>query len=130
LLKSGLEKFIAKRAAIFYIILVILDLVIVRERWAALAGLTIGGVSGLFKFSSMASVFSALAARHSQLSPALLQLLKYLVNMTGVIILVGVSLKLNMWLFWGVLSGILLVPSVIMVNGLTEALGITHNGFK
>jgi len=129
LFKSRLEKFIAKRAAILYIILAMSDIIFIRERWIALAGLTMGGSLGLFRFSRMALMFFGLLSVSKEPITGLL-VLKYLFGVTGMVIVLAISLTYNRWLFVGILAGLLLVPAVIVLNGLTEALGITHNGFE
>jgi uncharacterized membrane protein len=55
---------------------------------------------------------------------------KYIINQAFVVLLLAVSIKLDFGLFSGLAAGLLLVPVTIMINGITEGLGITHNGFE
>jgi fatty-acid desaturase len=44
--------------------------------------------------------------------------------------LLFIAYFINQWVFAGFVTGILLVPLVIMINSITEAFGITKNHFE
>lgn len=130
LLKTKLEIFVAKKALVFYIVLSLLDVIFIRQRWIIFAGLTFGGIFSLIKFGATAAAFSRLLSKDRNCAAVNHISLKYAINQIFIIILLAASLKYNIWLFLGMILGILLVPFVIIVNGITEGLSITHNNFE
>jgi hypothetical protein len=134
LLKTKLEKFIAKRSLIFFIILAILDIVLFKNRWYVLVGLVVGGVFSISKFGSYTLVFSRIIASESRNSqhnhPVRKSLIVFFINQLVLLPLLYFALKFNQWFFIGVVAGILLVPLVLFINSITETLKITHNNFE
>lgn len=51
-------------------------------------------------------------------------------NQLLLIVLLVVAYSIDRWLFAGFVGGILLVPLTVMINSITEALGITKNHFE
>lgn len=130
MLNSKLERFIAKRVLIFLLILSILDIVFIDQRWIALAGLLIGGVMSLLRLNTMVKAFSRLLGKATKQEAVTRNVLNYIVNMAAMIVLMVASIKYSLSLFAGVTVGVLLVPAVIFINSFTEALGLTHNNFE
>ena len=58
MLKNKLAIFIAKRVLIYYIILSIIDVLLLKDKWHILAGLSAGGVLSVLKFGSYAAVLN------------------------------------------------------------------------
>ena len=128
--KSKLEVFILKRVLVSYIILAVLDIIFLRQRWIAAAGLTAGGIIGLARFGSAASLFRKVLSTNSTDAAVGTVILKYITGQAPLIIVLAVSLIFDLWFFMGAAAGILLVPLSIAINGITEALGLTRNGFE
>lgn len=134
MLNTKLERFIAKRSLIFFVILAILDIVLFKNRWYVLIGLLIGGIFSISKFSSYSLVFSRIIAsesRNSHNSHAVRNsLIVFFINQIILLPLLFVAMKFNQWFFIGIVAGILLAPLVLFVNSITEPLKITHNNFE
>lgn len=132
--KTKLEKFVAKRSLIFFLILAILDIVLMKNRWYVLVGMMLGGIFSNLKFSSYAFVFSrivASASGNSQHSnPIRNSLIIFIINQVVILPLLYIALKFNPWFFIGIVSGMLFVPILIFINCITEPLKITHNNFE
>lgn len=134
MLKSKLERFVAKRVLIVFILMAILDIVLMNQKWHVLVGMLLGGIFSLFKFSSYAFVFSkviASAANNDRRNPAVKRsMLIFIINQLVLLPILYVSYKFNEWFFMGIVAGILLVPLVLIINSITEPLKITHNNFE
>ena len=55
---------------------------------------------------------------------------KFLSTQTLTVLFMAVSISINKWSFLGVVAGILIIPLIILINSLTEALGLSHNNFQ
>lgn len=134
MLKSKLEKFVAKRVLIFFIILAILNIVFNDERWYLLFGLMFGGIFSTFKFVTYAVVLKKALVIESENGKARLgtknSLLTFIISQIILLPVLFLSLKFNQCFFTGIVIGILLVPLVIFINCITELLKITHNNFE
>jgi hypothetical protein len=134
LLKTKLEKFVAKRSLIFFILLAILDIVFIHRRWFLLTGLLLGGILSNLKFSSYALVFSKMIAYNNGNSQHRYgtgkSIIYFIMNQLLILPVLFLALKFNLWFFIGVVAGILLVPLVLFINCITEPLKITHNNFE
>jgi len=127
---NKLELFLAKRALVLFAILAVLDIMLVSQRWAVLAGLTLGGILSLIRFGSMSAFFSrVLLPDYGKQATVLLIIIRQVANQVFTIIFLALSLMLCLEFFAGAVVGILIVPLVIMINGITEGLGITKNNF-
>jgi len=115
---------------ILYMLLSILGLFFISERWQVLAGFTVATLYSVVRFVLLEYTFASLLSNDGKNLPVGRTVFttagSYLV-LIGIII---VSIKAGIWVFAGTVSGFLLTPAVIVVNGITEALGITRNNFK
>jgi len=134
ILESKLEKFLAKRVVIYTLILIVMDFIILKNKWVSLIGLIIGAALSILKFSSYAMVFSKvispIAGDKQYKHGAIKMTGNFIINQAIVILVLFISMLVSSWLFFGIATGILLVPFVIMVNIFTEALQITHNNYE
>ncbi|MCX7709411.1 MAG: hypothetical protein N2484_06125 [Clostridia bacterium] len=133
LLSTKFEKFLAKRVLIISIIVAILDIVFFYHRFIILAGLATGTVFSLLRLNSYMTTFSRLLSQASQAGEKKAvskSITRFLINSALVILVLGASLNFSQDFFIGTLEGIFMVPLAIMINGITEALGITHNNFE
>jgi hypothetical protein len=103
-----------------------------KEKLFILGGLAVGGVFSVLKLGSFAAVLKDYAKRlnNSGKSKSGYIAARYIINQIITITLLAVSLKINLWFFAGMTIGILLVPIVVFINGITESLKITHNNFE
>ena len=129
-----LAVFIAKRVLICYILVSILDLVFMKQRWYILVGMFLGAVVSLIRFRSYGFVFGRIflvnrVAAHKGIS-IIAGLSVFALNQLVLFPLLFIAYKYNVYFFAGVFTGILLLPFMLFVNCLTEAIGITHNNFE
>lgn len=130
LFQSKIERFLAKRVLVLFLIIAAADILFLPEKWKVLAGLTIGGIYGLLRLNSHVVTFSRVISQNKDSITKSQSNVKYILNQIIIFSLLAASLKINQWLFAGVVAGMLLVMMVIMINGITESLGITHNNFE
>jgi hypothetical protein len=130
LLRSKLERYVTKRVLILIVLLSCADIVFIEHRWIVLAGLVLGGIFSLLRFGTTASAFTVLIGRGTQSSAMKRSLVKYLLNQAATIALLVASILYDVWLFGGILAGILLVPAVLSVTGIMKGLGLAHIDFE
>lgn len=127
---KALQCFIKTRIIIVYIVSIIISLILFDNRWNIVIGLTCGSVFGILKYIVASRFISnILLQREENLSLARI-LVKFLSLQVVTVLLMAVSIRISLWSFLGVVAGILLIPLIILINSLTEALGISHNNFQ
>lgn len=134
MIESKLERFITKRVLIGMILLSIIDMVMFENRWLVLVGLIVGSMLSIVKFASNAWVFGGIFgtdqdSARKKLAP-ITSVAMFAVNQLILLPLLILAYFLNQWIFAGFVAGILIVPFVIMINSITEAIGITKNHFE
>ena len=134
MLKIKLTRFIAVRVLILCIMLSVVTIIWVESRWFTLAGLIFGSAFGVIKFGSFAWFFSRISTgiRNPALKSSLTKkgLTGFLINQIIIFPLLLAAYLLDRWFFIGLVTGILLVPFVLMINCVTEVLNITCNNFE
>ena len=132
--ESKLEKFMVKRVFVLIIILSIVDMIIMESKWLVLVGLMMGTILSIAKFSLNARIFSGNLCTHK--SPILRKLsssaniILFTIIQITLFLLLFLSYSLSPWIFAGFVAGVLLIPFAIMINSVTEALGLTKNHFE
>lgn len=130
---SGIEQFIIKRLLICFILLSIIDMAVIENKWPAFAGLAAGTFMGAAKFSGNAWALAGILGCPSQegrSGPARhTSSVIFLLNQIILLPFLFLAYNLGQWVFWGVVAGILTIPLLIMLNSITEAFGITRNHF-
>lgn len=129
-MKSRLRAFIIKRVLIQYVILAILGIIFIEQSMHTLLGLTLGSFFSLIRFDSIAATVSKVIAEPQRFTGISRNASRYIINQISAFVLLTVSLEISIPLFFGVTAGILLVPLAIMINGISEALGLSHNRFQ
>lgn len=107
-------------------------------RWVLVAGLFVGTVFSVARFSGYAWVFARIAdLTLSSEKPASTQkrafagsIFAFVLNLSILLPIIFVSYTVHLFLFVGLIVGIFSVPIVIMINSVTEAVGITKNHFE
>jgi len=130
LLKNKLELFIAKRVLIFFVILAILDMVFINQRFTAFAGLALGTILGLLRLAFMGATFSRLLLPMQNPISVRKSIARNITSQAVTAVILFASIKISIWFFIGTSIGIVLVPTVVFINSITEGLGITHNNFE
>jgi len=124
-----LRHFIKIRVAVVYTFLIVVSLIFFNDRWYLVMGLTCGSIFGVMKYIAAARFISNILLQNEK-THYLRVFTKYLSLQAVTILLMAVSIRINMWSFYGITAGLLLLPAIITVNSLTEALGISHNNFQ
>lgn len=134
MLKNKLAKFVAKRVLICCIILSIIVVVVFEKRWYLLVGLLFGSLVSLAKLGSYAWVFGRIISANAGVTlkktGASKSILVFAINQILLLPILYIAYKFSIWSFAGFITGILLVPFVIMINSVTEAIGVTKNNFE
>ena len=125
-----LQCFIKTRIIIVYIVLIIISLTIFDNRWYIVIGLTCGSVFGILKFIGSSRFISNILSQREKNTSLARILVKFLSLQVVTVLFMVVSISVSLWSFLGVVAGILLIPLIILINSLTEALGISHNNFQ
>jgi hypothetical protein len=129
LFENKLELFIAKRVLLVFMILSIISLVILEKRWLVFFGLFTSSAYSVLKFSMTYSLFYKVLSPVEDVRITGLIIVKYITAQFITVILLAASLWINIWLFAGIVAGVMIIPAIILINGITEALGITHNSY-
>lgn len=130
MLKSKLEKFIAKRAAILAAAIAAADLVFGGGRkWVLLLGFLAGAVFNMFLFCGNGWILKKIAqpgsTRNAIGGAALFSIFQLILFPAAVL-----AYCVSIWVLYGFAAGVLVIPLVIMINSMTEAFGITKNNFE
>ena len=132
--KSKIEQFVAKKAVICLVLLSIIDMIVMDYRWLVLGGLVLGAILSVAKFGSYAWVFDRICSMDqsgfSKKQAPGSSITVFMLNQLILLPLLFLAYFLNRWIFAGFVAGILIVPFVIMINSITEVLGITKNHFE
>lgn len=123
MLSSDLGKFLIRRAALFLLALLAAALLFAESRWPLFFGLLLGAALGLLHFVLHARFFRA-AARGSRPTFAV-----FAVNQLLTFFLLMGAYFYNSRFFAAVVAGALLLPFALLLNVLTEGLGLTDNRF-
>lgn len=123
-------KFITKRVIVFSVILVILNLIFIRQKLAVNVGLIAGTICGLLRFNFLSISLSEVLGTYDSGNARKRTLVSFVTSQVLIVVLLAASIKMNLWLFAGIVEGILIIPVFIVINGITEYLRVTHNHFE
>lgn len=130
LLRSKLDRFILRRAAVFLLLLSAADLVFLgKNSWLAFTGLLAGTLLSIVRLVGNEWLFKEVFKFNGGKAVAG----SILVFTAIQLILLPIILLLyflNTWILFGFVAGILAVPVIVMVNSITEAFGMTKNNFE
>lgn len=128
--KNKLAAFIGKRLLICYILVSIIVIIFIDRRWPVFIGLSVGSILSVMQLSSNISMFERLFSKETPKDAVKKGTLHYVLALLSMLAVLAAAVVYDIWLFAGIVGGLLTVPFVICVNGITEALGITHNNFE
>jgi hypothetical protein len=131
-LNNGIELFVYKKTFVYALIVAGAALAFGRKEAAAL-GVILGAGPGIFRFRLYSKGFRKTFSGGLPLKPAAASfriLAVYMLNQTALAAMLYIAFRLDAGLFFGFTAGILIVPLILLVNGITEAAGITHNNFQ
>ena len=133
MLKTKLERFIAKRVLIYFIILTIIILVFLKQKWYIQTGLIIGCAFSVIRFGSFVMLFTKIIVgpdSSTKKFTAVKSVLVFFINQLILVSLLFLAYKYDSWFFIGFVASIFLIPFILIINGLTEVTKITHNNFE
>ena len=128
--KSKLDKFIVKRAAALLILLTAAELLFLKSnRWFVLEGLLAGAFISIGRLSSNEWILKKTLKSNGGQAVAG-SIVAFILSYLVLISVITFIYFLNVWAFYGLITGILVVPIIIMMNSITEMFGITKNRFE
>ncbi len=98
------------------------------NRVSAAAGVSVGAALGFCRWVSLRRLVYSSCRKHAR-QPNMLIAIPYVASLALLTLMIIFSARAGIWMFAGTAAGISLVPAVIIINGLTESAGITHNNF-
>lgn len=126
---SNILKFIVKRIFIVYVMLLIVCFFSKYQRISMIFALTMSTIFSLLRFASIERILKLMTSSSKKTGVFVLNLLIYLFLMAAIGVIIVLSLKTGVLTFLAALAGTLIIVIIIMINALTEALGITRNQF-
>lgn len=129
MINGQLERFITKRMLILFSILTILDSALLDNKLLFFVGLVLGSLLSLLRFFIMGNALTGLLTLKSESNNKKV-IIKYIVSQLVALIFFVLAIIVNKWVLLGMMTGILIVPSVVLINSITEGLGLTHNNFE
>ncbi|MEG2052067.1 MAG: hypothetical protein RR012_07170 [Oscillospiraceae bacterium] len=133
MLNKRLETFVIKRAVAYFLLLSIIFALIVENRWIFILGFAVGTMFSIVRFllyafaSKVTSDIIKLKNRSKKVIS--INYVIFILHQFLILFLLYFSYKYDIYLFAGVVAGTLMVAFVIMINVITEFLGITKNHF-
>lgn len=124
-----LEKFIFKNVFIYFIILSIVTLVLLRDSFMIITALGTGTIIAILKTFLMGKVFdNILISENENFKPWKISK-KLIISWSVIAIVFLFIMKLGTKYFISMAIGVLLPNFFVFINSLTESIGITKNNF-
>jgi len=128
--KNKLQKFIFRKVLILFFLLSILSLVFMQNKLIIVSGILLGTVFSLLRFSYMGNTFYSLLMLKNPSMNVNKSILRYIILQLFTIVFLVILAKYNILYLVSSVVGILSVSLVVVVNSVTEGLGITKNNFE
>lgn len=123
------EYFLVKKSIIIILILICISIIIFGRNFEVIVGVVLGYLISLLRLRTLSGILKKMVGN------AVKQVKKYspvsyiFVQLFTILILILAVMK-SAPFFLAVFTGILVVPLTILINSLTELLGITRNNFE
>lgn len=127
---DSLQKFILKRIIIFIALIIIIDFLFLKGNTKFIAGLIVSSIFGFMKFNSYSIVLKGLSELKDTKNVFLISFVRFVAGQGAIILLMALSIKYDIYFFYGVLGGVMIIPLIIFINSITEGTGITKNMFQ
>lgn len=128
MIKNKLVNFVVRRIALFYLLSVLIS-AFFSNRAFLIAGLTAGALLGIIRFISNAWIFSFSADKKSIKNSAFLKAAIFIANQAVLFLLLFLFNRISLSLLLSFAGGLLLAPFTIILNNITEVMGLTKNKF-
>lgn len=130
MLKSKIDKFLVKRTALFLILLTVADIAFLgSNKWFVLAGLLAGASLSIGRLVSNEWILKRTFELNGE-KAVTGSIAAFTISQIVIIPVIVITYFFSTWLFYGLLAGIMVVPMIVMINSITEAIGITKNSFE
>ncbi|HEY5582941.1 MAG TPA: hypothetical protein VIK78_00395 [Ruminiclostridium sp.] len=126
---SDILIFFVKRVCILYIVFFILCLLIKEQRISMLFALTAGILFSVLRFALLEAVLKLLGGGENKTIIIIINLVIYLFNLVIIGVMIVLAMQFGVLTLIATLVGTLSIPIIIMINAITEALGITKNQY-
>lgn len=126
---SNILKFFVKRVFFLYVVLLIVCFFNKDQRIPMIAILTLSVFFSILRFAMLEGSLKLLGSKGSRKLAIIVSIMLYLFWLVIVGGLVAIALKIGIYTFFAALVGSLSTEAIIMINSITEALGITKNQF-
>lgn len=111
------------------VLLITADVVFLGENmWLSLAGLLSGTFIGIGRFRCSKWILRRVLRANTEQS-LLHGNVAFTLSQFVLLPVIALAYFLNIWVLYGLIAGLLIIPTGIMINSITEALGITKNNF-
>lgn len=126
---SNILKFFVKRILIVYVVLIIACFLSKNQKIPMIFALSASTFVSFLRLASFGRILKLLTSGEGKNRLIIINLLLYMLYLIAIGVVIAVSLKIGTRTFLAALTGTLLIVIIIMINAITEALGITRNQF-
>lgn len=126
---SNIIKFFVRRVCILYVALIIVCLLSKDQRIPMIVALTLSVFFSILRFALLESIIKFICASGNKNLAIIANLVIYLFSLVIIGVMVVLSMRVGVYTFIATLVGSLSIIIIIMINAITEALGITRNQY-
>lgn len=126
---SKIMKFFVIRLCFLYVVQFGVCLIINYQTIAMVIALTVGMLASMVKFSLLELIIKNLSVKEKNKNAIMVSIVLYILSLLVIGVNIVMSLRSGAFTFAAALIGTLSVIIVIIINAITEALGITKNHF-
>ena len=121
---TAMIDFLAKRVTLLAVISALIVFIVRGWDFFIAAGIIFGSSFTIFKITLNCKNLLSMCALGKRRSP-----LFFIASQTACFAFLLISILIDIRLFAGMTAGLLLMPAVICLNGITEKTGLTRNGW-
>lgn len=129
LIISSIFKFFVKRVCILYVVLIIVCFLSKHQRIPMIVALTLGVFFSLLRFGLLEAVLKHVGSSGNKNLAIITNLVIYLISLVVLAVMFVSAIRIGVYTFIAALVGSLSIIVIIMINAITEALGISKNQY-
>ena len=126
---SDMLKFFIKRVGILYIFLMLVCFLIKYQTIPMMVSLTLGVLFSLLRFGLLEFILRYLGRSGNKRLVIIATIMVYISSLAIIGITIVFAMRIGVYTFFAALVGSLSVVIILMINAITEALGITRNQY-
>lgn len=130
LVNKNFQIIVFKGTAILFFIASVIIITILNQKLYMLLGMMIGTLYGNLRLNTLAADISTILRQPYYNTAKSYMAFKFITALASTAALLTASIILNVWLFAGIVSGILFMPIVIMINGVMGCMGINPGDYE